>query len=286
MMKNKLKIFSSILVFALVSSCTKEQIEQLSQDNVDLVVAKTESDFVIESDIKLGNDAALLRSSFASGINSPDPSLLNSASCATITILEGGPSGGTFNFPFKIKVDFGTGCVFNGITRKGHLIVEFSNYVMLTGSSMTIFRGDDYYINLRKVEGTIVYTNTTTNASTPSWSRIVTNGKITRPNGQVFTHEGNRNVTLVVGASTIGDLTDNIYHITSGSHIVNKPNGGTLTATITETLIKPYSCQYITQGKLNLQGQILNGVLDYGNGDCDNQATYTHSNGVVHDITL
>jgi hypothetical protein len=284
-MKNTMKLFLSILIISFITSCTKDDVKQLSQDNLDLLVVKSEADFIIESDVALGNDAAVLRNSFASGINAPNPNVTNSASCATITVLEGGLSGGTFNFPFKIKVDFGDGCTnANGVTRKGIVTIEFSNFLMATGSTMTIVRGDNYYINQRKVEGTIVYTNITTNPSTPSWTRVVIDGKVTR-NGQIFLHEGNRTVVMMVGAGT-PILADNVYHITAGMHTVTKPNGDILTTTVLETLVKPYTCQHITQGQISLEGQVLNGVLDYGTGTCDNQAIYTHSNGITYNITL
>ena len=107
-MKNTMKLFLSILIISFITSCTKDDVKQLSQDNLDLLVVKSEADFIIESDVALGNDAAVLRNSFASGINAPNPNVTNSASCATITVLEGGLSGGTFNFPFKITVIYTT----------------------------------------------------------------------------------------------------------------------------------------------------------------------------------
>jgi len=51
-------------------------------------------------------------------------------------------------------------------------------------------------------------------------------------------------------------------------------------------LIKKYSCNYISQGQLDLQGSFLDGILDYGDNTCDNQATYTHSNGAVYNVNL
>ena len=91
---------------------------------------------------------------------------------------------------------------------------------------------------------------------------------------------------MAEGAGTLA-LADNVYHVISGTHVISRPAGGsTLTVTVLETLIKRYSCDYISKGKLDLEGTYLNGVLDYGNDTCDNEATYTHSNGQVYPITL
>jgi len=284
-MKNLFQLLIGFLTISLVVSCSKDSVEAFNQDNLEVVIAKSESDFVIETDVTLGNDAAARRGAF-SGTSSPDPNTANLPACAVITVLAGGPSGGTFVFPFKVEIDFGTGCTnANGITRKGKLTIEFSNYLMAPGSVMTIVRGDNYYINLRKVEGTIAYTNTTTSAATPSWTRVVTNGKVTRPNGQVFTHAGSRSVVMAAGAGT-PTMGDNVYHVIAGTHSVTRPNGITMNATIQEMLVKRYSCAHIEQGKINLVGGLVNGVLDYGDGTCDNQATYTHVNGTVYNINL
>lgn len=67
---------------------------------------------------------------------------------------------------------------------------------------------------------------------------------------------------------------------------INKSNGSSLTVTVQETLIKNYSCNYISQGQLYLQGSFLDGFLDYGNNNCDNQATYTRSDGSVYNVNL
>ena len=95
---------------------------------------------------------------------------------------------------------------------------------------MTIER-NNYYVNLRKIDGTVVYTNETTNVATPQWSRTVTNGQITLPSGGIFTHSGTRTVRQTAGVST-AFLGDNIYEVISGTHTVNRPNGSTLTSTI------------------------------------------------------
>jgi hypothetical protein len=63
--------------------------------------------------------------------------------------------------------------------------------------------------------------------------------------------------------------------MTEGTHTVTSEKG-TLSLTVQETLIKKYSCNFISKGKLKVQGGALNGVLDYGNNDCDTKYTYTH----------
>jgi hypothetical protein len=182
-------------------------------------------------------------------------------------------------------VDFGTGCLHNGILRSGIITVTFSNYFIEYGSTMTITRSNNYYVNNRKLEGTVVYENITTNTSIPKWNRTVTNGKLTTLTGVIYTFYGTRTVQQTEGVGTL-TLGDNTYEVLSGNHTVTKPSGSTLTVTVVETLIKKYSCSYISQGQLDLQGSFLDGILDYGDNTCDNQATYTHSDGTVYNVNL
>ena len=196
-------------------------------------------------------------------------------SCATVTTEQ------TSAFPKTFYVDFGTGCTTNGIIRKGKLKITFSNYITETNSTMTVERVD-YSVNGNKVEGTIVYKNTT--ITQPQWTRTVTSGRFTDTKGDIYLNEGSYTIKQTEGAST-PTLTDNIYQMIEGTHTVTKQNGGKITLTIVEPLVKNYSCDYVSKGKLKVDSTLLNGVIDYGNGSCDNNGTYTQ-NGIVFPITM
>lgn len=276
-MKNLKMYFFALLVLSFIS-CDKND-ELPSRENIDseMVGANMTADFTSELDFNTGIDVANNNSSYS---NKTINELSVLPTCATVTVNNTTPGV----FPKIFTIDFGTNCTQNGITRSGILTITLSGYVMNNGSTLTIER-NNYYVNLRKIEGTVVYTNQTTNISIPQWTRTVTNGKITLPNGAVFTHSGTRTVRQTAGVGTI-TLGDNIYEVISGTHTVNRPNGSTLTSIILQPLIKKYACNYISQGELDLQGTVLDGVLDYGNNTCDNLATYTHSNGQVYNVNL
>lgn len=282
-MKNlKSYLFGAIAILSLslvFVSCSDDADETTTTVDQELLVANAEIDFSNELDFNTGMEVANENASYSSRNESSSESL--SPVCATITVDNSTPG----SFPKTFTIDYGTGCLHNGILRKGIITITFSDYFINTGSTMTIVRTDNYYVNGRKLEGTVVYENLTTNSSLPKWSRTVTNGKLTTLAGGVFTFYGTRTVQQSEGVGTL-TLGDNVYEIISGNHTVNRPNGTSLTVTVLETLIKKFACNYISQGKLNLQGTYLNGVLDYGDNTCDNQATYTHSNGNVYTINL
>lgn len=276
-MKNLKMYFFTLLIVSFIS-CNNE--DNKPEENVDseMVGANMSSDFTSELDFNAGIDVASNNSSYSSKTTNEVSAL---PTCATVTVNNTTPGV----FPKIFTINFGTGCTQNGITRSGIITITLSGYVMNNGSTMTIER-NNYYVNLRKIEGTVVYTNETTNASIPQWTRTLTNGKITFPNGAIFTHSGTRTVRQTAGVGTL-ILGDNIYSVISGTHTVNRPNGTTLTSTIVQPLIKKYACNYISQGQLNLQGTVLNGILDYGNNECDNLATYFHNpNGVTYNVNL
>ncbi|WJS95085.1 hypothetical protein NYQ10_01215 [Flavobacterium johnsoniae] len=202
--------------------------------------------------------------------------------CAAITVTT--PEGTAY--PKVFLLDFGTaGCKDETLTRKGKLKITLTAPVTTTGSKMTIER-IDYYINNLKLEGTIEYTNTTSTPSVPQWTRKVTNGKLTDLQGGVYTNSGIYTTKQTAGVDTPFVLTDNVYEIPEGTQTITSPSGTTLTLTVTETLTKKYSCTFISKGKLKIQGGIINGVIDYGNNDCDAIYTYTHENGLVFSLSM
>ncbi|MFB9077293.1 hypothetical protein ACFFLS_02415 [Flavobacterium procerum] len=215
-------------------------------------------------------------------ITNTNPAESPATNCANITVES--PNGS--EYPKVYTVDYGTvGCTLNNITRKGKLKITLTGPVITTGSKMTIER-INYSLNSFLLEGTIEYTNTTATATIPQWTRKVTNGKLTDILGRTFTNSGIYTVKQTAGVDTPYVLEDNVYEMTEGNHTVTSGTGGTLTLTVQETLIKKYSCEYISQGKVKIQNASLNGVVDYGNNTCDNKYTYTHENGTTYTMSM
>lgn len=270
-MKNKSLLLSAFaFTFFSFISCTKED-SLVATDNSP-VVASASIDLVNELDIKTGNQISFEK------LTGKQTGKSLTVSCATVTM-----DPVTSAFPKTFYVDFGTGCTTNGITRKGKLKVTFSNYITQTGSTMTIER-INYYVNGNKAEGKIEYKNTTVIANTPQWTRTVTNGIFTDTKGEVYLNSGTHTIKQTAGVSTL-TLDDNTYEMTEGTHSVSKQNGAKITLTVLEALVKNYSCDYVSKGKLKVENTLLNGTIDYGNGDCDKNATYTQ-NGIVFPFTM
>jgi len=246
-------------------------------NDAELLRTATVIDKINDQDFQIAIETAIDESALES--RPADLGQTSDVSCATVTQTSVGTG-----FPKTFELDFGTGCTHNGITRSGKLVITFSDFLLTGGSTMTITR-ENYEVNGYEVEGTVTYTNQTT-GNTPQWTRTVTNGEITTPDGHVYTHSGTRTIQQTAGASTPFILTDNTFEVIAGNHTVSRPNGSSLTATVSTPLVKHATCANISEGVLTLDGTFLDGTLDYGDDTCDNVAVYTHVDGSTFTIQL
>jgi hypothetical protein len=269
-MKNP-KLLLSAFTFScfLFISCTKEEAVNATDNSP--IVASASIDAVNGLDIQTGTDVAF------KNLTGRKTEKSLTTSCSTVTM-----NPVTDTFPKTFYVDFGTNCITNGILRSGKLKITFSDYITNTNSTMTIER-QDYYVNGNKVQGTIVYKNTTS-ADVPQWTRTVSNGIFTDTKGDVYLNSGTYTVRQTEGATTL-PLEDNIYQIAEGKHTVTKQNGAKITLTVQEPIVKNFTCDYPSKGKLKVESTLFNGTIDYGTGECDGKATYTQ-NGIVFPITM
>ena len=63
-------------------------------------------------------------------------------------------------------------------------------------------------------------------------------------------------------------------------------NGNTHSYEVTNPLRREMVCRFFVSGSVDVVRTNFSGVFDYGEGDCDNQATFTFEDGVVREITL
>lgn len=199
-------------------------------------------------------------------------------------------------FPVRIVVDFGTtGCPGpDGHVRKGKVITEYTNRLIYPGSvATTIFEG--YFIDNIKVEGTHKISNI--GNGTPLVSRIfkaeVINGKLTKPNGDYTEWNSVKTITQLEGLATLENPRDDVFKIEGSAH--GRVKKETLLvaweSSIIEPLIKRFTCRYIVKGRIRtvrVNTPVTSpwvAVLDFGAGNCDNQAVIT-INGIPHQITL
>lgn len=283
--------FVSLLMF---TSCQKENSQTTTdeQQQVEASMASSESD---------GESELVFNGIFDDAIGVNDEVGIGGTgvfgrvvACPDVTVVRlNAPAA----FPVKVILDFGVnGCTGNdGHLRRGKVITVYSGRLLIPGSTaITTF--DGFYFDSTKVEGTHKITNTSPTITTPPLSRQFTadviDGKLTKPNGNYIEWNSHKTITQIEGLVTNTPL-DDIFRVEGTAH--GKVKRGALIvlweSAITEPLIKRFNCRWIVKGKVRTV-RVSTAVnspwvafLDFGAGNCDNQAVIT-INGVSHQITL
>lgn len=210
--------------------------------------------------------------------------------CPTVTVTRNNPPA---PFPVRVVLDFGTGCVGrDGKFRKGKIIHVYTNRLLLPGAVVeTSF--ENYYQDSIKIEGAYRIKNTTEVPVRPRYQTNVINGKLIRPNGNFTLWNGEKVRTQVEGALTPFLPMDDVYSTTGSARGQVRRDTTTIfwNSTILDPLIKKMNCRWIVKGTVRnvrentTSGERWQGVINYGNGDCDNRAVVV-INGVTYLITL
>jgi hypothetical protein len=204
----------------------------------------------------------------------------NTAPCFTITVVPNIPHV----FPKTVTIDFGTGCLGrDGKYRKGKIVSIYTNPMVVPGAKVsTTFV--DYFVDSFKIEGTHI-TENTSRSNMQGWKIVVIDGKITNTNTNRWRKwNSTKNVLQTEGNGTPHFPLDDVYKITGNARGSNAA-GHTWAALVVDPLIKKFTCPWIVKGKVQLMRDGREALLDYGNGNCDNQAII-YINGVPHVITL
>ena len=276
--KQLLPVFAAITLAIGFNSCKKadnsnaDEIETTFELSGDQAVADNLSEDANDMFMQAAVEQNVAGGNFAPGAGTVD----NFIPCATVTVTP------LVGFPKTIVIDFGTSCSYNGVTRSGKINIVITDSVRKPGSQATM-TFDNYYVNLYKVEGQIVWTNTST-VNTRSWTRVTTNGKITAPDGRYWLHSGTKNVTQTAGVGT-PTILDDVFSIT-GNHTVTNSAGRTRTGTVLTALQKKTACANIDQGTLKVEGPNHYAIIDFGNGTCDNLATISIDGRAPRTIVL
>ena len=279
--KNYLYIFSIIIAGAILfQSCDKEKTSTLTDDEV----AVAEDDALVEKLFGEVFDMALSAEMLVDGLINTGTlkSAVVSDSCPNITVDH---PDSTY-WPKTITIDYGDGCTgFYEQTRSGKIIIQVTGRYRVAGTSRTI-TFENYYINGIHVEGTNTVTNDGENDNgNICYSIELTGGKITTPDSIVITRESVRTREWVGGSDTRWNIWDDVYFITGQTTGTNF-RGVAYSRTIVTPLEWAATCRFIKSGSIEIVvGENDPITLDFGNGECDNEATVSR-NGETKTILL
>jgi hypothetical protein len=188
-------------------------------------------------------------------------------------------------FPKTVTIDFGTGCEKGGHLRQGKIITVYSGRLSVPGNqAVTTF--DGYKIDSFAIEGKHTLANISdVGGNQRSFHIVVENAKVTNTaNGRWRSWSADRTRTQVEGNGTPFWPLDDVFSIT-GTRSGANSQGKTWSGQTVEPLIRKFTCPWLVKGTVKLTVNGTDGVLDYGDGTCDDQATIT-VNGVSKTITL
>ncbi len=249
-------LVSISLLGLVVTSCQKNS-DTATDESVAADNATAEANF---SDIARIVDVAAIENGLGK----------TTGTCPAVTV-------DTISTPHSMTLDFGTtNCTgADGKLRRGKIIVTWTAKYRQSGTVITL-TFVDFYQNDNKIEGTKTVTNNGLNNAGHIYFTVqVTNAKITKASGKIISWNSTRTREWIQGANTPA-VADDIYNIT-GSASGTDANSNAYSMTITKALTIDFSCQYhLTSGTIEVTptGKATR-VIDYGNGNCDDDATLT-----------
>jgi len=224
-----------------------------------------------------GTDNEAITARTDSGTNPQQPQR-----CFTITTVPLAPNV----FPKTITINFGNGCIGpDGRIRRGKIITVYTGRMSMANSEATT-TFDNHFVDSTKVEGTHTVKNVST-SNNRSFNTIVVNGKLTRPSGNYIAWNKNKTWLQTEGNGTPSSPIDDIFSITGVANGTVKIGNNTRqwSKEILQPLIRKFTCRWIVKGQERITRNSNTGVIDFGTGNCDNQATLT-INGNTQNITL
>lgn len=285
-----------LLSIAFITACQKEKSRTNTQDEQEMEASKASS----ESE---GEAESVFNGVFDDAMGVNDELGVGGTgvfgrvnACPTVTIVRVNPAN---PFPVRVTLDFGaTGCIGrDGHFRKGKVITIYTGRLLVPGSIATT-EFDGFYVDDVKVEGTHKITNVST-PFTPPASPVdrkfrveVIDGKLSTSNGNFVEWNSVKYIIQIEGLSTVIPL-DDIFRIEGNSR--GRAKRGVLLvlweSNIIEPLIKRFNCRWIVKGTVRtvrVAAAVSSpwvAVLNFGTGNCDNQAVIT-INGISYQITL
>ncbi len=185
--------------------------------------------------------------------------------CVTITIS-------SENGVFFVTLDFGLGCELpNGNILSGKINITYGP--PQNGTVTITYTLEDFTFNNKEVAGgATVYRQRENPAGNPE-SIVNKDLLITFPNGLVVSVDAVKSFEWIEGVGS-GTWMDNVYLVT-GNRTIETNNGFSHYGIVVEPLRREATCQWFVSGTIEITRNGNMGVLDFGDGTCDNLATLT-----------
>ncbi len=261
-----IKMFSVVAVVFLAFACSDDENEVTT-----IETAPTAAQLTLAAQVDITEDAsfAVVDNAYIENIQETRSAVLNSffTDCASITVSPNGDGSG------NVLVDFGDGCTLNnGALVSGQVVL---NYTIVQNESRTItYVYDNFTYNGNEVSGGGTVNRVFENANGNPQSEVTASIAVYFPTQDVTaTRDANRTREWVEGLGS-GTWTDNVFSVT-GNWDTSFSSGFTRSGEVMEALRREASCPHFVSGTLAISQNNVDGVLNYGEGTCDNIAVIT-----------
>ena len=273
----KKSIFMLVLMAFAIVSCSDEDSVETEEQNGDI----TEMMLASEVDITGETISDIIIDFYENQERSELDRIADSQSylpdCVTVTVvLEQG-----FR---EVTLDFGIeGCVINNHLLKGQIIFSYTRNIEAQ-EILINYALVDFYFDVKQVLGSKTILRQLSNDNgNPQFTHSL-DFTVIWSNGVQASREGLKIREWVEGFGS-GIFSDNVFEIT-GDWTTVFVNGNTHSYEVITPLRREVVCSYFVSGSVDVQRTNFGGTFDYGNGDCDNQATFTTNSGNEIDIVL
>lgn len=113
---------------------------------------------------------------------------------------------------------------------------------------------------------------------------VIANIEVIWKDNTKATYKGTRLSRKVKGAKTATFVDDE--YLVEGDLDVKLRDNKPYTLAVKTPLLRKAICRFYVSGRLHIKYDNEEGILDYGDGACDNKATFTHTNGKVETVIL
>ena len=184
----------------------------------------------------------------------------------------------------EITLDFGTdGCVINGHLLRGQIVFSYTRNIEAQNILIN-YTLVDFYFDAKQVIGSRTILKELSNVNgNPQFTHTL-DLTVIWPNGVQASREGVKVREWVEGFGS-GVFSDNVFEVT-GNWTTTFVNGNEHVYEVLTPLRRQVICSYFVSGSVDVQRTNFGGIFDFGDGGCDNQATFTTNNGIVINIVL
>ncbi|MBX2828471.1 MAG: hypothetical protein KTR22_09915 [Flavobacteriaceae bacterium] len=269
--KGALLLMGACLVF---TSCSKDE-SDATEESVSAEITAENTRQSSEAEVATDGLFNLMDIAYAEQEEEAGRNASYFTDCVTITVsIQGGVK--------FVTLDFGLGCELrNGSIASG--IVYLTYNPSQVGTLTIDYDLENFAYNNKFIAGGGSLFRERNNANGNPQHTVNHELEVTFPNGLVVDFDGTRVSEWIEGVGT-GTWTDNVFSVT-GTRDIEFNTGFSSYAIVIDPLRREATCEHFVSGSVEITRNNGTGVLDFGDGTCDNIATLT-VNGETFTIIL